>query len=68
MANESNYPELLTLEQAGAYTNTSLRFMRRLVSERRVPVVRLGKHVRVQRQALDIWITASTQPALDRRA
>lgn len=67
MANEITTPELMTLEQAGDYTATSLRFMRRLVSERRIPVTRLGRHVRIQRQALDLWIAESTQPALDRR-
>lgn len=67
MATQTNKPELMTLEQAGDYTNTSLRFMRRLVSEQRIPVTRLGRHVRIQRQALDAWIEQSTQPALDRR-
>jgi excisionase family DNA binding protein len=67
MATQINTPELMTLEQAGEYTSTSLRFMRRLVSERRIPVTRLGRHVRIQRQVLDAWIEQSTQPALDRR-
>ena len=67
MATQTNKPELMTLEQAWEYTNTSLRFMRRLVSEQRIPVTRLGRHVRIQRQALDTWIEQSTKPARDRR-
>ncbi|MFF0910133.1 excisionase family DNA-binding protein [Microbacterium enclense] len=57
-------PDLLTVAEAAAYINTSERFARRLVSDRRVQVVKLGKHVRIPRPALDDYVAANTrQPA-----
>lgn len=53
---------LLTVEQAAEYTNTSIRFMRRLVFESRIDVVRVGRHVRFRRSALDAFLIASTTP------
>lgn len=64
----TNNNKLLTLQEAGDYTNTSKRFMQRLVTERRIAVTRLGKHVRISQSALDSWIAESTQPAHDRWA
>lgn len=55
------WPDLLTVTEAAGYTNTSERFARRLVSDRRVPVVKLGKHVRIPRAALDEYIAANTR-------
>jgi excisionase family DNA binding protein len=55
--------DLLTLPEAAAYTNTSERFARRLVSERRIPIVKLGRHVRISRAALDEYIAANTRDA-----
>lgn len=58
------WPDLLTVAEAAAYINTSERFARRLVSDRRVQVVKLGKHVRIPRPALDEYVAANTrQPA-----
>jgi excisionase family DNA binding protein len=62
------WPDLLTVAEAGAYINTSERFARRLVSDRRVQVVKLGKHVRIPRPALDEYVAANTrQPAAAER-
>ncbi|MCX6501148.1 MAG: helix-turn-helix domain-containing protein [Microbacterium sp.] len=60
------WPDLLTVAEAAAYTNTSERFARRLVSDRRVPVVKLGKHVRIPRTALDAFIAANTRDVVSR--
>lgn len=38
--------ELLTASQAGDYLQTGERFIRRLIAERRIPYVKLGKFVR----------------------
>ena len=38
---------LLTLEQAAERLGTSVRFVRRLVAERRIAYVKLGRHVRI---------------------
>ena len=49
---------LLTVAQAGDYLGTGERFIRRLVTERRIAFVKLGRHVRLQRSALDAFIEA----------
>ena len=54
--------ELLTPGQAGEYLCTGERFVRRLIAERRIDYVKLGKHVRVQRSVLDSFIQAGQVP------
>ena len=49
---------LLTVAQAGEYLGTGERFVRRLITERRIPYVKLGKYVRLQRSALDAFVDA----------
>ena len=66
MTNQTQ-PDLMTLAQAGEYTNTSQRFMRRCVDDRRIPHIKLGKHVRIAKSDLDAWITESTRPARSAR-
>jgi excisionase family DNA binding protein len=53
---------LLTVEQAAARLGTT-RFIRRLRTERRIPVVKLGKHIRIDSDDLDAYIAASRQEA-----
>jgi excisionase family DNA binding protein len=55
-------PQLLTIEQAAEYLGTGQRFVRRLISERRIPYVKLGKHVRLERCALDAFVAAGRVP------
>ena len=50
--------ELLTIDQAGEYLGTGERFVRRLVAQRRIPYVELGKYVRLQPSSLDAFIEA----------
>lgn len=54
--------ELLTAAEAGEYLGTGERFIRRLVAQRRIPYVKLGKYVRLQRSALDDFIAANRVP------
>jgi excisionase family DNA binding protein len=49
---------LLTVEQAAARLNTSTRFPRRLIAERRITFVRVGRNVRIPESALDEFIRA----------
>ncbi len=58
--------ELLTADQAGEYLGTGERFIRRLIAERRIDYVKLGKHVRVQRSILDAFIDSGRIPRLPR--
>ncbi len=54
--------QLLTIGQAAEYLGTGPRFVRRLISERRIPYVKLGKHVRLERSALDGFINDGRVP------
>jgi excisionase family DNA binding protein len=49
---------LLTYAQAAEVLNTSPRFPRRLVEERRIRFVRVGRFVRIPESALHEFITA----------
>lgn len=49
---------LLTVDQAAARLNTSKRFPRRLIAERRITFVRVGRNVRIPESALDEFIRA----------
>jgi excisionase family DNA binding protein len=55
--------ELLTIGQAGEYLGTGERFIRRLVAQRRISYVKLGKYVRLQRSSLDAFIEAGRVPS-----
>lgn len=48
--------ELLDVAHAASYLTVSERFVRRLVAERRVPYVKLGKFVRFHRTDLDAFV------------
>lgn len=49
---------LLTVAQAAERLNTSERYPRRLIEERRITFVRIGRHVRIPESALEEFITA----------
>ena len=52
---ESGY---LTVEQAAENLNTSVRFVRRLISERRIAFHKFGVHVRLSIEDLDTYAQA----------
>jgi len=49
---------------AGAYLGTGERFVRRLVAERRIPYVKIGKHVRLAEADLAAFLAAGRIEAL----
>ena len=55
----------LTVEQAADYMNTSVRFVRRLIAERRIPFHKIGRHVRLKVEDLDTFINAGRVEAFD---
>src|SRR6476469_6276969 len=57
------HDDLLTVAEAGDYLGTGERFIRRLVAQRRIPYIKLGKYVRRQRSALDAFIAAGRVPS-----
>lgn len=60
---------LLTVEQAAERLGTTARFPRRLIAERRIAFVKLGRHVRIAESALAAYIDGNTvQPIRRGRA
>ena len=57
---------LLTVEQAAERLGTTVRFVRRLRTERRIAIaiVKLGKHVRIDSADLDAYIAAGRQDSI----
>ena len=51
---------LLTVSEAAELLGTTERFPRRLIAERRIEYVKLGRHVRIAESALRAFINAST--------
>ncbi|WP_245651899.1 excisionase family DNA-binding protein [Streptosporangium amethystogenes] len=49
---------LLTVEEAAERLNTTPRFPRRLIEERRIAFVHVGRNVRIPEAALDAFIAA----------
>lgn len=48
----------LTVSETAAYLNTSERFVRRLIAERRIAFHHVGRHVRFAISDLDEWLAA----------
>jgi excisionase family DNA binding protein len=50
--------QLLTVEEAAERMSTKPRFIRRLIAERRIEYVKVGRHVRISESALAAFISA----------
>jgi excisionase family DNA binding protein len=60
--------KLLTVEEAADRWGTSVYFPRRLIRERRITFVRIGRHVRIPESEVDALIERGTvEPARRRR-
>jgi excisionase family DNA binding protein len=53
-----NPDRLLTVEAAAERMSTSVRFIRRLIAERRIEFVKVGPHVRISETTLADFIDA----------
>lgn len=51
---------LLTVAEVADILNTTERFPRRLIAERRIEFVRVGRHVRISESALAEFIQSGT--------
>jgi excisionase family DNA binding protein len=58
---------LLTVGQAAELLGTTERFPRRLIAERRIRFVRVGRHVRIPESALAEFIASGTVEPFARR-
>ncbi|GDY29518.1 helix-turn-helix domain-containing protein [Gandjariella thermophila] len=56
--------EHYSVEEAAAYLNTSVRFVRRLVAERRITFYKLGRYVRIKRADLEAFVQAGKVEAV----
>ena len=67
-ANVMTSGRLLTVEAAAEHMSTSVRFVRRLIAERRIEFHKLGRYVRISEAALDDFIKAGrVEPIRNRR-
>jgi excisionase family DNA binding protein len=48
--------QLYTVEEAAQRLNTTPRFIRRLIAERRIAFTRLGRHIRISAEDLDAFV------------
>ena len=55
---ESTVDRLLTVAEAAERLNTSQRFVRRLIEERRIAFTRLGRHLRIAEVDLAAFVAA----------
>ncbi|MEU8268532.1 helix-turn-helix domain-containing protein [Sphaerisporangium sp. NPDC049002] len=55
---ETAEDRLLTVKEAAERLNTSVRFPRRLIEERRITFVHIGRNVRIPESALEAFIAA----------
>lgn len=60
MDQKNGEDRLLTLEQAADRLGTGVRFTRRLIAERRIKFVHIGRHVRIPASALDDLVAQGT--------
>ena len=60
--------QYLTVAEAAAYLNTSERFIRRLVAERRIAFHHLGRHVRFMVADLEAFVRAGRVEPVTRRS
>jgi len=51
---------LLTVDEAAARLATGERFVRRLIAERRIVFVRIGRHIRIPVSAIEAFINDGT--------
>jgi excisionase family DNA binding protein len=56
--------QLLSVEAAAERLDARPRFIRRLIAERRIEFVRVGRHVRISESALAEFIEAGKVPPL----
>lgn len=53
---------LLSVEEVAARLGTTVRFPRRLIEERRIEFIRIGRHVRIAEDVLVAYIAACSVP------
>jgi excisionase family DNA binding protein len=62
---EATVEKYLSVPETAEYLNTSERFVRRLIAERRIAFHHVGRHVRLALSDLDLWLASSRVEAID---
>jgi excisionase family DNA binding protein len=61
------HDRLLTVHQVAELLGTTVRFPRRLIEERRITFVKVGRHVRIPESAVTAFVTAHTVQPIELR-
>jgi excisionase family DNA binding protein len=64
---DSRIERQLTVAEVAELIGTSERFPRRLIAERRIRFVRIGRHVRIPESALSEFLAAGVVEPAERR-
>ena len=56
-------PNLLNVADAAWYMNINIRQVRRMIEQRVIPVIKIGKHVRIAQADIDSYLKANTREA-----
>ncbi|WP_329018791.1 excisionase family DNA-binding protein [Streptomyces sp. NBC_00690] len=51
---------LLKVQEVAVLLGTTVRFPRRLIEERRITFVKVGRHVRIPERAVEAFVAANT--------
>ncbi len=62
----SRHARLVDIDEAAGRLGVPVRFMRRLVAERRITHHKIGRYVRFDVDTLDEWVAERTVPARHR--
>jgi excisionase family DNA binding protein len=63
MTISESLPQLLTMEQLAGRLGVTRRHVRRLVDERRVPFLRVGRFIRFSPEQIAMWLDSKRVPA-----
>ena len=61
---ELDKPILFEIDQAAEYLNVSVRMIRRMVEEKRVAYIKIGKLIRIDKRDIDAYLAAQRIEAL----
>ena len=65
MTTTMNQPtQLLTIDEVAAWLGVTVRHIRRLVSERRIPYLKWSRYLRFDPDDIAIWLSQSRVPAI----
>ena len=63
MATASTLPKLLDITELAEHLGTSQRHLRRLIAERRIPYVKVGRLIRFDPDEITQWLDRGRRPA-----